>query len=88
MRYLIPVALFLAGCSHAEMSATIPAPNAAYVAPPNVTEAEAKAAATRLCNYYHSEPAVPADQADTLARFECTGRARGGDSFIVELTGI
>jgi hypothetical protein len=88
MRYLIPVALFLAGCSHAEMSATTPAPNAAYVAPPSLTEAEAKEAATRLCAYYHSEPAVPADYADTLARFECTGRARGGDSFIVELTGI
>jgi hypothetical protein len=33
MRYLfvIPIAVGLAGCSHAEMSATTPAPHAAYV---------------------------------------------------------
>jgi hypothetical protein len=86
MRYLIP--LFLAGCSHAEISATTPVPNAAYVAPPSLTETETQAAATRLCASYHSEPAVPVDHADTLARFECTGRARGGDSFIVEFAGI
>jgi len=90
MRYLtlMLVALLLTGCSEAERSATTPAPNAAYVASPAMTEADAKAAAASACQYYHSEPATPAGQADTLARFECTGRARGGDSFLAEDMGL
>jgi len=86
-RYLMPMAVMLAGCS-AEMSATTPAPNASYVAPRNVTEAEAGATATQVCGYYHSEPAVRAGNADTLLRFECTGRARGVDTFFVERMGL
>ncbi len=89
MRYLMPVMLLLlAGCSEAERSATTPAPKADYVAWSNMSEAEAKAAATRFCQYYHSEPAVPADHADTLARFECDGRGRAGQSFFVEYMGL
>jgi len=90
MRYssFMLVALLLTGCSEAERSATTPAPNAAYVASPDMTETNAKAAAASACQYYHSEPATPAGQADTLARFECTGRARGGDSFLAEDMGL
>ena len=90
MRYAMFVfaAFLLTACSEAERSATSPAPKAAYVAPHELTDAEAAAAATRVCNYYHSEPAVPAGQADSLARFECDGRARGGSSFFVERMGI
>lgn len=89
MRYLMPVMLLLsAGCSEAERSATTPAPKAAYVAPSSMTEAEARAAATRFCRYFHSEPAVPADHADTLLRFECAGRARASESFFVERMGL
>ena len=88
MRYLMMMLLLLAGCSEAERSATTPAPKVAYVAPSNMSEAEAKAAATRFCRYYHSEPAVPADHADTLLRFECAGRGRAGESFFVERMGL
>jgi len=87
-RYWLPMAAMLAGCSHAELSATTPAPNAVYVAPSSTTEAEAKEAAARVCDYYHSEPVAPAGDADMLRRFECAGRARGGNSFFVELTGL
>jgi len=89
MRYLfiIPIAVWLAGCSHAERSATTAAPNAAYVAASNI-EADAMTEATRYCRYYHSEPASLAGRADTLLRFECIGRARGGDSFFVERMGL
>ena len=66
-RYLMPMAVMLAGCS-AEMSATTPAPNASYVAPRNVTEAEAGATATQVCGYYHSEPAVRAGNQLEVAR--------------------
>jgi len=88
MRYLIPVMLLLAGCSEAERSATTPAPKAVYVASSSMSEADAKAAATRFCRYYHSEPAVPADHADTLLRFECAGHGRAGESFFVERMGL
>jgi len=90
MRYssFMLVALLLTGCSEAERSATTPAPVASYVAAPNMTEADAKAAAARFCEYYHSPPANPAAQTDTLARYECTGRARGGDSFLAEDMGL
>ena len=90
MRYAMFVfaAFLLTACSEAERSATTPAPKAAYVAPHELTDAEAAAQATRVCNYYHSEPAVSAGQADALARFECDGRARGGSSFFVERMGI
>ena len=81
------VALLLTGCSEAERSATTPAPKAAYVAATNITEADAKAAAAHFCEYYHSEPAAPADHADAL-RFECIGRARGGSSLLVERMGL
>ena len=53
-----------------------------------MTEADAKAAAARVCQFYHSEPVTPAGQADTLARFECTGMTRGGDSFLAEDMGL
>jgi len=88
MRYLMPVMLLLAGCSEAERSATTPAPKADYVAASNMGEADAKAAATRFCRNYHAEPAVPADHADTLLRFECAGRGRAGESFFAERLGL
>jgi hypothetical protein len=74
MRAMLPVVLIaLAGCSHAERSATAPSPRATYVAASN-SEAEAMAEATRFCTYYHSTPAVLADRAGTISRFECTHR--------------
>src|SRR5262249_36900240 len=89
MRYAWAIPLLaLGGCSHAEMSATTPPPNAIYVAPSSLTEADAKAVAIGVCGYYHSEPTVPAGNADTLLRFECTGRARGGRSLFVERIGF
>ncbi len=88
MRYFIPAMLLLVGCSEAERSATTPAPKAAYVASSSMSEADARAAAARFCRYYHSEPAVPTDHADTLLRFECAGRARAGESFFVERMGL
>ena len=87
MRYLIVIALALAGCSEAEMSAATPAPKANYVASTNI-EADAMAEATRFCRYYQSEPALLVDHAGTISRFECQGRARGGESFFVERMGI
>jgi hypothetical protein len=75
MRHVVVVALMLAGCSHAEMSATTPAPRANYIAATNI-ETEA------------SEPAVLVDRAGTISHFECAGRARGGRSFFVERMGL
>ena len=74
MRMMVPVLLVaLAACSHAERSATMPSPRATYVAASNI-EGDAMAEATRFCTYYHSEPAVLADRAGTISRFECTHR--------------
>ena len=87
MRYIALVAAALAGCSHAEESATTPPPNASYVAGTN-SEADATAEAMRYCRYYHSEPAVAAGNSGPYARFECKGRARGGESFFVERMGL
>jgi hypothetical protein len=87
MRYMVLLAAALAGCSHAEESATTPPPNASYVAATN-SEADAMAEATRNCRYFHSEPAVSAGHAGPYARFECKGRARGGESFFVERMGL
>ena len=83
----IPVTMALVACSHAERSATTPPPNAAYVAASNL-QGDPTAEAARYCRYYHSEPAVAAGSAGALARFECTGRARGGESFFVERMGL
>ena len=89
MRCLLfmPVAVWVAACSHAERSATTPAPNANHVVASNI-EADAMNAATRYCRYYHSEPAILAERAGTLSHFECSGRARGGESFFVERMGL
>jgi hypothetical protein len=87
MRYMVLAAAALAGCSHAERSATTPPPNAPYVASAS-SEADAAARAAQYCRYYHSEPAAPAGQAGPYARFECKGRARGGESFFVERMGL
>jgi hypothetical protein len=87
MRHVVVVALMLAGCSHAEMSATTPAPRANYIAATNI-ETEASEQATQFCRYYHSEPAVLVDRAGTISHFECAGRARGGRSFFVERMGL
>jgi len=74
MRVTLPVVLIaLAGCSHAERSATMPSPNATYIVASNIEE-EAMADATKFCTYYHSTPAVLADRAGTISRFECTHR--------------
>lgn len=75
MRMMVPgvLLLALAGCSHAEKSATTPSPRATYIAASNI-EADAMADATRFCTYYHSEPAVLVDRAGTISRFECTHR--------------
>ena len=87
MRYMVLVAAVMSCCSHAEKSATTPRPNAPYVASAN-SEADATAEATRYCRYFHSEPAVAAGHAGPFARFECKGRARGGESFFVERMGL
>lgn len=84
---LIPMVVTVAACSHAERSATTPAPQASYVASTN-NESEASEQAARFCEFYHSKPAQLADHAGTISRFECTGRARGGDSFFVERMGL
>jgi hypothetical protein len=60
---------------------------ASYVASTNV-QSEASEQAARFCEFYHSKPAQLADRAGTISRFECTGRARGGDSFFVERMGL
>ncbi|HZF36818.1 MAG TPA: hypothetical protein VE914_23710 [Candidatus Angelobacter sp.] len=84
MRYLIVVALMVGGCSEAEMSATTPAPKANFVAFSNTSEADATAEATRVCRYYHSEPAALVDRTGANLRFECTGRARGDEPMFFE----
>jgi len=84
---LASIAASVAACSHAERSATTPAPQAGYVASTNI-ESEASEQAAQFCEYYHSKPAQLADRAGTISRFECTGRARGGDSFFVERMGL
>lgn len=82
-----PMIVTVAACSHAERSATTPAPQANYVASVD-NESEASEQAAKFCELYHSKPAQLADRAGTIARFECTGRARGGDSFFVERMGL
>jgi len=84
---LVLMAAGLIGCSEAERSATTPPPNATYVSAAG-TEADAPSAAARYCSYYHSEPATAVDHADAFPRYECTGRARGGESFFVERMGL
>jgi hypothetical protein len=84
---LASTALAVTACSHAERSATTPAPQASYVASTNI-ESEASEQAAQFCEFYHSKPAQLADRAGTISRFECTGRARGGDSFFVERMGL
>jgi hypothetical protein len=74
MRGALPVVLVaLAGCSHAERSATMPSPNATFIVASNIEE-QAMADATDFCTYYHSTPAVLVDRAGTISRFECTHR--------------
>jgi hypothetical protein len=70
---VLMVLIAVAGCSHAERSATMPSPRATYMAASNI-ESDAMAAATRFCTYYHSEPAELVDRAGTISRFECTHR--------------
>jgi hypothetical protein len=84
---LASTAVAVTACSHAERSATTPAPQAGYVASTNI-ESEASEQAERFCEFYHSKPAQLVDHNGTISRFECTGRARGGDSFFVERMGI
>jgi hypothetical protein len=87
MRYLVGAALILAGCSHAENSATTPRPAVIYVAD-TTAETEASEQAVRFCRYYNAEPAVPADGSGAMPRFECTGPARAGRSFFMESLGF
>ena len=87
MRYLVGVALILAGCSHAENSATTPRPAVIYVADTNAGTDESEQA-KRFCRYYNAEPAVPADGSGAMPRFECTGPARAGRSFFAESVGL
>ncbi len=61
----------LAACSHAERSATTPAPKANFVASTNI-ETEAAADADRFCRYYHAEPAVLVVRTGTIWQFECS----------------
>ena len=84
---LMLMAAGLIGCSEAERSATTPAPNVTYVSAAG-TEADAASAAAHYCSYYHSEPATATDHADAYPRYECKGRARGGESFFVEQMGL
>jgi len=81
------VTLALAACSHADESATTPATRASHVTSTNI-EGDAMAEADKFCHDYHSAPAALVDHAGTISRFECTGRARGGDSFFVERMGL
>jgi hypothetical protein len=80
-------ALALAACSHADESATTPAPRASHVTS-GAGEGDAMAQAETFCRDYHSAPAALVDHAGTVSRFECTSRARGGDSFFVEKMGL
>jgi hypothetical protein len=84
---LASIAVSVTACSHAEKSATTPAPQASYVASTNI-ESDASEQAARFCEFYHSKPAQLVDHAGTISRFECTGPARGGDSFFVERMGL
>jgi hypothetical protein len=68
---LIGMIVSLSACSHAERSATTPAPKANYIASTNI-ETEAAAGAEWLCRHYHAEPAVLADRTGTRWRFECS----------------
>ncbi len=79
--------LALAACSHADESAKTPASRASHVTSTNI-EGDAMAEAEKFCHDYHSAPATLVDHAGTISRFECTGRARGGDSFFVERMGL
>jgi hypothetical protein len=79
--------LALAACSHADESATTPLPRAAHITLTD-SESAAMAEADKFCHDYHSAPAALVDHAGTLSRFECAGRARGGDSFFVERMGL
>jgi hypothetical protein len=81
------ITLALAACSHADESSTTPRPRAAYVTSTDI-ESDATAAAEKFCRDYHSAPAALVDHAGTISRFECTARARGGDSFFVERMGL
>jgi hypothetical protein len=84
---LVSIAVAVTACSHAETSATSPVSRAGYVASTNI-ESDASEQAARFCAFYHSKPAQLVDHAGTISRFECTGRARGGDSFFVERMGL
>jgi hypothetical protein len=84
---LASIAASVAACSHADRSATTPASRASYVASTNI-ESEASEQAAQFCEVYHSKPAQIVDRAGTISRFECTGRARGGDSFFAERMGL
>ena len=79
--------LALAACSHADESATTPKPRAGLVTA-TASESDATAEADKFCHDYHSAPAALVDHAGTVTRFECTGRARGGESFFVERMGL
>ena len=81
-----PIALAVAGCSHADESATSPPPRPAYVVPTGTADAEVQAQG--FCSTYHSQPAALVDHSGDFSRFECTGRARGGESFFVERMGL
>jgi hypothetical protein len=81
------VALALAACSHADESATTPKPPAVHVTSTD-SASDAQAEAEKFCHDYHSAPAALAEHSGTISRFECTGRARGGDSFFVEQMGL
>ena len=71
MRTLLAGAIVsLTACSHAERSATTPAPKANFIASANI-ETEAPAEADRFCRYYHAAPAVLIVRTGTLWRFEC-----------------
>ena len=89
MRVMLPVVLLaLAGCGHAEMSATTSAPTVNFVLTSNI-EAEALQQATQFCRHYDSEPAVLVDGAGAMSRFECAGRARRAEpSFLERLARI
>jgi hypothetical protein len=80
------IALAVAGCSHADESATSPRPQAAYVVPTGAADIDAQA--QRFCSSYHSQPAALVDHSGGFSRYECTGRARGGESFFVERMGL
>lgn len=81
------VTLALAACSHADDSATTPKPRATLVTA-TASESDAMAEADKFCHDYHSAPAALVDHSGTVTRYECTARARGGDSFFVERMGL